>query len=293
MRTSRIIPLLVGAMLAAFTYGAGCGGGETTPDIDAGPPDAAPPGGTLSLMWSLSDGQGTVSCDLVKAAQVVLTLTPVGGGPGFTDLFSCSSAQGTGMPHPPSSYNVKIELKNASGQVMSSATQNGVTITSGQTTQMNPVTFTVSKTGGLRFKLDVAATSGTNCDDEQGNPAGAGISKFRIELQKSGACVPATLMVPAGGMGEPAQTITLSCPGGGVGSCIEIDQEATATGLVAGDYAIKVTGLENAADDECYTGTGTTSVSGGDVVKNAGTVNVTLLTDNGMPPMPKMNCTGP
>jgi hypothetical protein len=277
--------LCAGALLMALPLGA-CGGGGDEADAAPGQPDAPPAKGTFSLTWTLTDTMGAaITCDTVKAAQVTITLVPSAGGPGSSESFNCQTGMGTSSPVVATTYDMTIELKNSSGQVMAMAVaQNDVVITANQDTALMPATFSVSRTGGLKFKLDVPGTSGTNCDDEMGNPAGAGVEGVRITLTRGGVCVPATFDVPAGGMGEPAQTITAACPGGGTGTCIELDQEVTATGLEAGDYVITVVGTEGPTD--CYSGTGNTAVSGGDTVKSAGTIQIALDSMN-------MSCAGP
>jgi hypothetical protein len=269
---------LCGAALLAL---AACGGGGESADAAPNQPDAKPATGTISLTWSLTDGAGAITCDDVKATSVVVTWTPTSGGPSDQNFFDCHS--GTGMTAVPvGNYTVQIDLKAGPNQVQSTVTKNNVAVTAGTDTPLGDVSFTVSRKGGFKFKLDVSTTSGTNCDPEGGNPPGAGITSMQITLTKGGTCVPGSFMVEAGAMGDPAQTIDAACPGGGTGACIENDQQVTVMGLDAGDYVMTIEGLE--AANNCYKVISNISVAGGDVIKDQNTISI------GADPNASMNC---
>lgn len=266
------LTLALAAMLTAC--------GDDGSGADAAPtPDAYEAKGTFTLAWTLSDGTTSVTCADVKADQVVIRELPTSGAPGYTDSWNCESGMGESQERMEQEYDVEIELVNSAGQTMATATRvENVTVPDNATADLGTAAFVVSRTGGFRFVVDVAAAGGSNCDPETAMPQpGAGITGMQVELRpQGGACQPVTFAVAGGG------TYDASC-GGAPGACIAGD-ELTAEGVNAGSYVLSIVGYEGA--NACYTLEASFDVSGGDQIRN---LNMLLLPIDSM----NMMCVAP
>lgn len=252
---------------------AACGDDAANPD--AGPqPDAHVAEGTATVSWTIADGTGAVTCSDVRASLVSLELRPTSGAPGFADAWNCDSGMGTTLERPAGPYTARVLLKNGAGQTMASADLTGTfTIPDGGDVNLGSANLVTTRTGGFTFKIDVPGAGGGNCQPESAMPnPGAGITSMRLELRTGqGTCTPVTLAAADGSMR------TLGCPGM-AGACVENDVEYTATGITAGDWQLGIVGLEGA--ETCYATTATFDVSGGDQVKNLGTILLPIDPDN-------------
>jgi hypothetical protein len=253
-----------------------CGGGAGTADAAGTGADAGPPSGTFSASWMLTDGAATISCADVGATIVRYTFIPAfGNGNGFVGVFDCAPGAGMTTPHEVGAYSVDVQLKNGTGQVLASGPHlDNQTLTAGQNTALAPVTFEVSRTGGLSTKIKVPGTS--NCAAE---PGGAGLTGVRLELRNDqGACVPTAFSVAAGAM-NGAQTIAAACPGP-LSPCIESDQVVTASDVTAGSYIFALQGFEGGSTTSvCYTSTTQVTISGGGLVTNLGNASLPITSD--------------
>src|SRR5688500_15369764 len=135
---------------------AACGDDSGLPD--ARMPDAPPPGGTLSLTWSIADGATALTCAQVNASVVSLTMVPDDAVFGTTDAFTCATGSGTSRSVPPGAYDVTVTL---GGVETEDVTYNDVEITAGQDTSIGDAAFEVAAIGGFSFQI-VAGGQG-NC----------------------------------------------------------------------------------------------------------------------------------
>jgi hypothetical protein len=263
--------------LASFSA---CGGGAGSADAAPDEADAEVSGGTFSASWTLTDGTNPISCSAVGASLVRFDFLPSGGtgGNGFVGVFDCAAGSGTSEHHDPGTYDAQVQLKDAFGHVMASATAgSGVKIVEGANTPLDPVAFTITTlTGSLRATLHAPGAS--NCGAE---PTGAGLTATRVELRTGdGTCIPTAFKVAAGtSSGTPAQDIAAGCPGA-VSPCIENDQEITAEGLAAGSYLLAFDGFEGGSTTAtCYATTIQVSISGAGLETNVGDVALPITSD--------------
>lgn len=242
-------------LLPAVASLAACGGGGGFPDapIDVGP---LPPG-NFTLAWSLTDTMGAaITCEQIGAQSVTAILRDPDAQGGFTEVFTCQTGMGTSQGLAPASYDVRFELVGVGGpppdQVIATApSQLSVPVVSGQSVALEPLTFAVDATGGLKLHLASGATGG-NCGDVAAS--GAGITTMTITLDQMGGatCAPVTFAIGAGAT-LPAGTYTVDCTTPLVTGCIESDQELSVTGVASGSYAIHVRGYRDLVVDACFT----------------------------------------
>jgi hypothetical protein len=232
---------------------AACGSGGGFPD--ARPIDAAIPGGTITLDWSVIDlGSQPVACDKIDAVSVTVLAHNRAFDGGLTQVFTCSTGTGTSQPMIPGTYDFDFELDAAAGtlpnntiQLATAASQHTIEITSGGNVRLSPIVFQLAATGGLSLALN-SGKSGGNCGLAAAN--GAGITSTTITLVHSSdqSCEPRTLSISASAItGAPASTYTVNCATPMVGPCIETDQAITASGVPADAYTIHVRGMVGAA----------------------------------------------
>jgi hypothetical protein len=223
---------------------AACGGGGGFPDA-AAEPDATPLG-TFSVDWSLvkmSDGT-PLACDPIGAQAVTLVLRNRALDGGFTEVFSCNTKMGTTPGVPIGVYDVKFELNGISGLIATGTDQIGVDVTAGNTTPLQPVTFTVNAIGRVSLTVDSLKVGG-NCAPLASN--GAGITNMRITLNHAsgGACEPATVLVGA-------TPYTISCTAPTNVPCFEKTVAITSATLPADNYQIHVRADQSGPNINCY-----------------------------------------
>jgi hypothetical protein len=224
---------------------AGCGGGGGFP-ADAAI-DSSVPGGKLSVAWSLADtASQPITCSDVGGQVVTLVLRNHDVAGASTEVFGCTSASGTTPEVAAGIYDVDFELHGVVGLLTTATQQMGITITSGQTTELAPVTFALDATGAVELDL-ATGKSGGNCAAT--TAMGAGITATTISLVHSpgSVCEPVTFTISAGAT-RPAGTYTVDCATPVVGPCIEADQKLTVASMPSGSYAIHVLGKVGALD---------------------------------------------
>ncbi len=237
----RAMTCLRAALLSAICVGLGCGDGGGFP-ADAGG-EAPPPGGTLSLTWSLTDTNGNpILCDQVGGVTVTALLHNRAFQGGTTEVFSCNTGAGTTPPQPPGIYDIQFELTGVTGLITTAPSQLGIEVKSLQNSVVAPLAFAVNAVGGLSLTID-AQKAGGNCASVASG--GAGITAMTITLQhlNGGACEPATLMI-----GTTPYTIDCTTPV--ETPCFEATTTVTAANLPSDSYQIHVRGKQNAAI--CY-----------------------------------------
>ena len=121
---------------------------------DAGPPDArgidaAPPNGSFSLTWSISDGTNPLTCAQVQASLLSLTIRPVDQPFGFSDVLTCSSGQGT-IAVPPDTYDIAVSL---GGVAVDPIVFDNVTVDAEQDTALGDAAFEVEAVGGFSLTI--------------------------------------------------------------------------------------------------------------------------------------------
>lgn len=127
--------------LALLGLVAACGGDDAS-DADAGPPDATPPGGTISLSWTINSG-GAATCADVGAQLVVLELIRQGEGAGEVDTFNCTASEGTTRELKVGTYDVSIDLVDGSANSLLDAPieENSVDVTANGDSDLGSVIF--------------------------------------------------------------------------------------------------------------------------------------------------------
>jgi len=245
-------------ILAAGTLS--CGDDAGLPDARV--IDAEPPGGTISLQWTVEDSDGNpVTCGAAGASSVTLTIVPFDQPFGVTDVLSCSALEGSSRILDGNKYDVTVALGGVSAP---SLRFDDVVVPSGGNTVIGPVDFVVNTDGGFRFKM--VAGAGGNCTALASG--GAGITTTSIVLTDGSLnCVPATFDIAAGAT-APAGTYTTDCTTpAAFPACIAEDQFVTvAPGIPAGTYRMAITGFNGA--EACWTRNPQFTVPGGGATAN-------------------------
>jgi len=263
------------AALALAVAAASCGDDSGFPDARV---DGPPARGTISLSWTISDGDRVLTCDDVGSTTVGIAIIPDMQPFGSNDILSCTSGQGTSRPIDPGKYDFVITLVGRAGTLASKSIDDK-DVASGQDTPLGAIAFEVDATGGLKFRIGTGTAA--NC-----TPAGAGMTATTLELRDpAGTCVPATFAIAAGAS-APAATYASTCAGAApVGPCIEADQDVTATGLASGRHQLVLEGRIGAAP--CWKRNASIRIPAGGAELAAGTV--AMVYDDaqaGCPPRP-------
>jgi hypothetical protein len=252
-------------LAAASVLVAACGDGGGLPDARV--IDGTPPGGTLSLTWTLADGDTAVTCDQVGAATVTLSIVPVDQPFGITEAFGCTSTRGTTGVIAAGAYDVTVSL-GGGGAVAPSIRRLGVEVRSNADTALEPVAFDIDATGGLRARAAAFGVTG-NC---MAAPAGAGIDGITLRLRTSaGACVPTTFAVSAGAA-LPATTFMDDCAAPTPAACIDADQDIVVASAPSGRYRFAIEGLVGGT--ACWTASPAVRIPAGGAEVSLGTVNL-------------------
>lgn len=122
---------------------AACGGGEDAPPDANLTPDAHAPRGTMSLSWTITQGGVAATCEDVGASQVTIEWVEQGAGAGNADSFNCAAGEAMTIQIAVATYDVDIDLVDLSRQSLLPAKimQNGVEVTEGNDTALDPVVF--------------------------------------------------------------------------------------------------------------------------------------------------------
>jgi hypothetical protein len=263
------------ALLALLT--ASCGDDSGLPDARI--IDGVPAGGTLSLSWTLADGDTAVTCDQVGAVAVTLILLPDNAPSGFTETFACTSARGTSGVVAAGRYTVSVALASATGQ-LATVPARQVTVTSGQDTALGAIPFPVNATGGLRFRAEAEGVP-SNC---AAAPGGAGIEATHIELRTlDEVCVPTTFAIAAGAT-APAGTFVSDCGTPTPAGCLADDQVVSVASAASGRYRLVVEGLIDGR--ACWEGTPFVRVPAGGATGPLGEVSLVRTGAAGCPAVP-------
>ena len=131
------------ALILLVALGAACGGDDDPPPDANLTPDANAPRGTLSISWTITDGGNPASCADVGASQVVIEFIRVGEGAGAPDSFNCTAGEGTTIETAVGTYDVDVDLVDASLQTLLDAKvmQNGLEVTENNDTPLDPIVF--------------------------------------------------------------------------------------------------------------------------------------------------------
>jgi hypothetical protein len=222
----------------------GCGDDQSS--ADAGPPDAAPPGGSVSLSWTISDGTSVVDCEEVGGVTVRVTATPVEGGSATIESFTCTSGSGTSSSIAPGTYDIAIDLRASGNRSLLSAPLEveDVDISLGQASPIGQFEFDVVAAGSFRFTI-TAEGEAQNCPDAE-------IVAVEFELaDDDGNCVEAQFDIAAGAS-QPARTYTTSCTAPApLGFCIERDQLVSVASTRSGAHSLAISG-QKAGPLDCW-----------------------------------------
>jgi hypothetical protein len=218
---------------------AACGSGGGFPDGRA--IDVAPPGGTFTLDWAVTDaGNQNITCDQIGAQSVTVLAHNRAVQGGSTQVFTCSTGMGTSQAMPPGTYDFDFELDATTGVLATAPAQHTIDIASNANVRLTPLAFTVDATGGLSLHLSTGRAGG-NCGLVANG--GGGITSTQITLvhASDSSCEPQTVDISASALtGAMASTYTINCTTPVNGPCIETDQTVTATTVPSDGYMIHV-----------------------------------------------------
>lgn len=266
MRNDRLAYVMCGALLA---LGA-CGDDDSV--ADAGRViDAAPPTGTFSLAWTLSDGTTIVPCADIGAVTVSVQIIPQGAFSGSAESFSCSSAAATSGGFEPGLYDVQIDLRASFGRSLLSTPIkiNGFEIKANTDTPLPTQAFEVAPAGTYTFSVSSGANNCMALID-----GGAGMVGFDFVAKTSGGVCLETDFVVADGS-ETGGTYPSSCSGAATTfPCIGGDQLIT-VGLPSGAWALEITGQKEGPLD-CYSRVANFNVPGGGLSTTGGLLQLNL-----------------
>jgi hypothetical protein len=254
MRSPRLFAVL---LLAA------CGDDSGSSSADAAPMiDARVPAGFISFSWTIQDEDGPTTCAEVGNPTVRITALPEAGGVAEIDTFACSSMTGTTLV-PVGSYSVTVNL----GSLDENDAITGVTVQDGQDTPIGLITFEVAADGAIRFRVDVAGASASNCDPEGSD--GGGITDFILELRDSTGTTCISHTFDVGG-----ESYASDCAGAKF-RCIDNDEDITISGLVAGAYLVRIQGFEG--PNICYPYDAAMNAPAGGTVNDEGTIPLVVV----------------
>lgn len=258
--------------LALVAAAAACG--DDAPAADAGPPDARPPGGSISVSWTITDGVGTLECRDVGAVNVRVTATPSEGGAATVESLSCSSGSSTAMDIPEGTYDVFLDLRASGNRSLLSAPIEieDVEVRVNQDSPVGAQTFTVVPSGTFQFTIQAQGVA-DNCTAGQ-------IVDLEIALEDdTGGCIPVALAIAAGPTsGRVADTYQTACaPAVTFGACIENDQVITAT-AASGPRRLRITG-QKAGPIDCWLGSSQFTVLGNNLDTDLQSEGLSLQTE--------------
>jgi hypothetical protein len=209
--------------------------------------DASDPNGAFAVRWGLQDtNQRPIQCDEVGAVTMRVAAQSRIGASSDVELFRCSQTSATSQGVPAGRYDADFELDDVSGKIASSPSQLAIDIHAGQTTQLQPLTFSIDATGTLSLSI-ASGQPGGNCGATAMN--GAGITGTTIVLRHvSGSCAPTEFAYPADSMLEAGNYELSDCQRPPAAPCIEADQPLTVSGVASGRYTIDVRGMIGSVD---------------------------------------------
>jgi hypothetical protein len=230
--------VLIPAMLVVVA-GCDCDPGGFQGDA---PVDGVVPG-NVSLAWSLTDlNRQPIQCAQVGAGFVAMQLSSPGLPTVPAESFACDNSPGVSAALAPGVYDVTFALTGAGLTPVVPPPQR-VTVASGRTTELAPVTFMLDAQGGVVFTL--ATPPAANCRPPSMN--GAGITGVTITLELAGGgCAPVTFARARGA--TPLGSYTVNCSSPQVAPCIERDETLSVTSMASGPYTIHVRGKVGAVD---------------------------------------------
>jgi len=122
---------------------AACGSGGGFPDSNT--IDSPPELGGFSLQWTVTDSNHQpITCAQVGAAGVTVTYHNRAFSGALTEVFNCATGNGTGTGLIVGAYDFDYDLTTDHGVELATVVgPRDVQIMAGQTTALDPVTFTV------------------------------------------------------------------------------------------------------------------------------------------------------
>lgn len=202
-----------------------CGGDPDGPIV---PVDATQR--TVTVAWKVADlADVEIPCETLGAQFVTVNFVRTRNGQGFTEVFDCFRGSGS-RTLDEGEYMIGLELADGFGMIATVPPQRY--LVTGDLA-LDDATFEVEPFGSLDFTLDTGQPA--NCD------AATQITGMSIALSHTdGTCEPARLTI------EPSTPYTVDCASPVTTSCIEKDRRVTAARLPAGEYRIRVVGLQGA-----------------------------------------------
>jgi hypothetical protein len=210
--------------VAGVCAGAACDSEET---VDAGPGSVKQ---TVSFSWQVTDlSDAELPCDQIDAQFVTVSFFRTLTGEGFNEVFDCFRKAGTRVLDE-GEYMIGFELADRFGTLATRPLQRFRV--AGDTT-LDEVRFRIDPSGGLVLTLDTGLPA--NCS------GGSLITGMTIEMYRADAtCQMSTLTI------EPSGSYAINCASPPATGCIEKDRDVTAAGVPAGEYRIRVVGLQGA-----------------------------------------------
>ncbi len=233
----------------ALSVAPGCQGCQGPPPPDARIADAGEDAdeatGTVSLASSMVDLSGsTVGCDLIDPGETILRMANLSGSASAEVSLPCSIGAVVSPPIPAGMYGMTPELYSDGVLLSSAPEQRNVIVWSGTNTPLLPAKFVVDDSGSLSVSI-TAQPATKNC--QPATSGGAGITTNTIILtHASGECAPITMIRKRDGVSVGQYEVNCNTPM--VTSCVESNEELTASGVASGSYTIRVRGRVRAID---------------------------------------------
>ncbi len=266
---NRIARSLVPGLVVGF-LALGCGDKGGPPD--AGPIDAPPPGGTITMAWRIIDGTDLdVLCADVGAVAVKVVATPIDAVQGAQFSFDCGDAQGTSMELDPATYDLRIELLAVGLKAIGDPlTKNDVVVKSAEDTGIGEVTFDVAQSGSAFFTIKVSGTT-ENCSTTDD----ADVTQFYLQLTDLFNTPIASTVFELDDPGDAGPAVQYNDNGTapvelGADDCIPETWIVRIPSTASGPRRLRIE-TNKGADTNCYQGVFDFSIIGGDTELDFGT----------------------
>jgi hypothetical protein len=224
--------------------------------------------GTYSFAWQLTYGGSQYTCEQLGATTVAGRVFRAGADMTkeaalYLDKFACKDGKGTSIPFAVGTYDIALELWNATDQRINpeDAIYRGKTITASVaplalSVPDAPTAFPVGRR--VTFDVDFGAAGGRNCDT--GMDGDNGVVLQEVLLSGAGQCVPLFIRFDGKytGCGTDGNGVcTTTCTDASRALCQGNAVEQVIIDVAEGDYTLEVHGLKGATDATpvvCYSG---------------------------------------
>lgn len=273
---------LATAAWRAFTDGITCGTGIASSMVATlcalvgitGCPAPTPANGSISMVWAIRAANGLgMTCASIGGRFVALRIRNRASGATTATAFPCVDGRAT-TQLAPGLYDISFQLDAADGtRVATAPDQTGVSVVSGQVTQLAPVLLRVDTTGQATLTLSIATSVSSNCQPT--SMGGSGITGTTLTLERAGGGCAAVTFTRQRGT-EQRGTYTVDCSSPPIAACIERNETLTAT-LEPGQYLVHARGKVGVFDCWARDDTIDLSTTGGTLARTLGLMQTRAL----------------